>query len=128
MSPGSVRRAYQFIEAYLVGVLGRGRRGDESDINTRAKLEQQAPILQQRADLGKDLLGEPTPLQLVSKPRDRRLAKNVVAVAVQSRQTGASTRYRTARPQPPFRARETTSAGGLRQWSTGETRKAAPTS
>ena len=53
-------------------VLGRGRRGNDRRIDDRAGLQQQPLLVEQRADFGKDPLGQLAPLQQVTESQNRR--------------------------------------------------------
>jgi hypothetical protein len=61
------------------GVLGRRRRGNEGGIDDGAALEQQLLFFQQRAYLGKQLLGQPVLLQQVTKAQDGGLVRHQVS-------------------------------------------------
>lgn len=69
----------------LLLVLRRGRRCDDRRIHDRSGLEQQSLLLQERADLGKDLLGQLMPLKQVAEPQDRRLVRNTVIQKLDAR-------------------------------------------
>jgi hypothetical protein len=65
--------------ACLLFVLRRGRCSNDRRIDNRAALQQQPLLLQQRANLGKDRLGQFVALKQVPKAQDRRLIGNIVS-------------------------------------------------